>query len=136
MLTQMHEEIIRQRTAALNRREVDIVCEVLVAMHPAQYFNALSKRYMDILRTNEEVGSIYKEKYHEYQRIIGNESQIVNMPMMKIPDSRDMEEDATLQSLLSLADGVKDEASEITFEDINNIESEDDIMIPDFIVNK
>lgn len=80
MFSILHEEIFRQTVAAYTKEEVDIACDILVAMHPAQYFNALSRNYLGILKTNEQVGSIYMERYHEYQRMIGNESQIVNIP--------------------------------------------------------
>ena len=132
MLTQIHEEVFRQKMSALDKREVEIACDILVAMHPAQYFNALSRRYMDILRTTEEVGSIYKEKYHEYQRLIGNESQLVTLPKMMLPDSRDVEEDETLQSIMSLSDGIDEDIEEDG--DIEDIDL-DNLKVPNFLSN-
>ena len=129
MFSTINDEVFRQKISALESHEVEIACDILVAMHPAQYFNALSKQFMSILKTNETVGAIYKEQYHEYQRLIGNESQIVKMPRFKLSDTRDDSEDSILYS--SIDDDADAEPS--IEDDINDIMNNEDIKIPNFL---
>ena len=120
MLNQLNQEVFRQKIAALDKDEVEIACDILVAMHPAAYFNALSHSFKNLLQVNEEVGAIYKERYHEYQRLIGNESMLVTIPRplvnpirpVEIPDTMVMEDN-----------------------NINEISTED-IKVPNFLPNK
>ena len=135
MFTMIGEEVFRQRISALSKDEVSIACDILVAMHPAQYFNALSRRYMTILKDNETVGGLFKERYHEYQRLIGNESQIVNIPKPLISETRDSSEDSVLNQIHSVSTNGGFNEEILTDDDIEltNITNTEDIKIPNFL---